>query len=71
LSCYRFVVDQFRFLLHAAAYWPLGVLRRELVVAEIEWMQMDTLRLVRNKIGGRVGELLTKAIGAEVLSYLA
>jgi hypothetical protein len=36
LSCCRFLANQFRLLLHAAAYWLLDVLRRKLVAAGIE-----------------------------------
>jgi hypothetical protein len=60
LSCHRFLANQFRLLLHAAAYWLMDVLRRKLVVAGVERMQLDTLRLSLIKIGGRVRELLTK-----------
>ena len=61
LSSHRFVANQFRLLLHAAAaYWLMDTLRRKLVVAGIERMQVDTLRLRLVKIGGRVRELLTK-----------
>jgi hypothetical protein len=60
LSCHRFWANQFRLLLHAAAYWLMDTLRRKLVVAGIERMQLDTLRLKLVKIGGRVRELLTK-----------
>ena len=60
LSCHRFVANQFRLLLHAAAYWLMDTLRRKLVAAGIERMQLDTLRLRLVKIGGRVRELLTK-----------
>jgi hypothetical protein len=60
LSCHRFWANQFRLLLHAAAYWLMDTLRRKLVVAGIERMQLDTLRLRLVKIGGRVRELLTK-----------
>ena len=28
LSCHRFIANQFRLLLHAAAYWLLDVLRK-------------------------------------------
>jgi hypothetical protein len=38
----------------------MDTLRRKLVVAGIERMQLDTLRLRLVKIGGRVRELLTK-----------
>ena len=60
LSCHRFLANQFRLLLHAAAYWLLDTLRRKLVAAGIERMQLDTLRLSLIKIGGRVRQLLTK-----------
>ncbi len=60
LSCHRFLANQFRLLLHAAAYWLLDTLRRKLVGVGIERMQLDTLRLSLIKIGGRVRQLLTK-----------
>jgi hypothetical protein len=60
LSCHRFLANQFRLFLHAAAYWLLDALRRKLVTAGIERMQLDTLRLKLIEIGGRVRQLLTK-----------
>jgi hypothetical protein len=60
LSCHRFWANQFRLLLHAAAYWLLDTLRSKLVAAGAERMQLDTLRLRLIKIGGRVRELLTR-----------
>ncbi len=60
LSCMRFWANQFRLLLHAAAYWLLDVLRRRLVEAGVRRMQLDTLRLLLIKIGGRVRQLLTR-----------
>lgn len=60
LSCMRFWANQFRLLLHAAAYWLLDELRRRLVGAGIRRMQLDTLRLYLIKIGGRVRQLLTR-----------
>jgi hypothetical protein len=60
LSCHRFIANQFRLLLHAAAYWLLDALRRKLVGGGGQRMQLDTLRLGLIKIGGRVRELLTK-----------
>jgi hypothetical protein len=60
LSCHRFVANQFRLLLHAAAYWLMDALRRKLVASGMRRMQLDTLRLRLIKIGGRVSELLTK-----------
>jgi len=61
LSCHRFISNQFRLLLHAAAYWLMDALRRKLVASGARRrMQLDTLRLSLIKIGGRVRELLTK-----------
>jgi hypothetical protein len=60
LSCHRFFANQFRLLLHAAAYWLLDDIRRRLVRAGVRRMQLDTLRLLLVKIGGRVRQLLTK-----------
>jgi Transposase DDE domain group 1 len=52
LSCHRFWANQFRLLLHAAAYWLLDTVRRLLVQAGTARMQLDTLRLRLVKIGG-------------------
>ncbi len=61
LSCHRFIANQFRLLLHAAAYWLLDTLRRRLLVAAgVRRMRLDTLRLLLIKIGGRVRQLLSK-----------
>lgn len=60
LSCHRFMANQFRLLLHAAAYWVMDTLRRKLVEVGVDRMQLDTLRLKLVKIGGRVRELMTK-----------
>jgi hypothetical protein len=60
LSCHRFLANQFRLLMHAAAYWLLDVLRSKLVKAGVERMQLDTLRLGLIKVGGRVRQLATK-----------
>jgi hypothetical protein len=60
LSCHRFFANQFRLILHAAAYWLLDALRRKLVEVGVRRMQLDTLRLLLIKIGGRVRQLLTK-----------
>ncbi|MBA2713758.1 MAG: IS1380 family transposase [Rubrobacteraceae bacterium] len=60
LSCHRFIANQFRLLLHAAAYWLMDILRRKLVGGGARRTQLDTLRLSLIKIGGRVRELLTK-----------
>ncbi len=60
LSCCRFIANQFRLLLHAAAYWLMDALRRKLIESGGRRMQLDTLRLRLVKIGGRVRELMTK-----------
>ena len=54
LSCHRFVANQFRLLLHAAAYWLLGTLRHTLVRAGAARMTLESVRLRVVKIGGRV-----------------
>lgn len=54
LSDHRFVANQFRLLLHAAAYWLLDTLRRWLMARRVPRLQLDTLRLRLLKIGGRV-----------------
>lgn len=56
LSCHRFWANQFRLLLHAAAYWLLDTVRRWLVAAQVARMTLDTLRLRLLKIGGWVWE---------------
>jgi hypothetical protein len=58
LSDCRFWANQFRLLLHAAAYWLLDTLRRWLCAQGYPPLQLDTLRLRLLKIGGRVRELL-------------
>jgi hypothetical protein len=60
LSCHRFIANQFRLLLHAAAYWLMDALRRKLVASGARRMELDTLRLSLVKIAGRVRELFTK-----------
>lgn len=60
LSCHRFWANQFRLLLHVAAYWLLDTLRRWLSLVQVPRMQLDTLRLRLIKIGGWVRELVTR-----------
>ena len=59
LSCHRFVANECRLFLHAAAYWLLDTLRRWLGRAGEPRMQLDTLRVRLLKIGGRVREWVT------------
>jgi hypothetical protein len=54
LSDHGFWANQFRLLLHAAAYWLLDTIRRWLVQVKVARMQLDTLRLRLLKIGGWV-----------------
>jgi hypothetical protein len=58
LSDHRFGANQFRLLLHAAAYCLLHTLRRWLAGTELAMAQFDTIRLRLLKIGGRVRERL-------------
>jgi hypothetical protein len=60
LSCHRFWANQFRLLLHAAAYWLLDTLRRRLARLGVPRLQLDTLRIRLLKIGGRVRQLATR-----------
>jgi hypothetical protein len=54
LSCRRFLANQFRLLLHAAAYALMFALRRLAHGTELAEAQMDTLRLRLLKIGAQV-----------------
>lgn len=54
LSCHRFWANQFRLLLHAAAYVLMLAIRSAARGTELENAQMDTLRLRLLKIGVRV-----------------
>jgi hypothetical protein len=55
LSCHRFMANQFRLLLHAAAYWLMDALRRKLIERGSRRMQLDTLRLrlIKNRWQGQ------------------
>jgi hypothetical protein len=57
LSDHRFGANQFRRLLHAAAYWLLDTIRRRLIKLREPRMRLDTLRLRLLTIGGRVWQL--------------
>ena len=56
-SCHRFEANQFRLLLHSAAYVLLETLRRE-VLRETQWAKatMETIQLRLLKLGARVQE---------------
>jgi len=59
LSDHRFWANQFRLLLHAAAYWLLDTLRRRLCARGHPPIQLDTLRLRLLKVGARIRELVS------------
>lgn len=56
LSCHRFWANQFRLLLHAAAYLLFQQLRQLLAGTELARAQVETLRLRLLKVGARVRE---------------
>jgi len=56
LSCHRFWANQFRLLLHAAAYVLMQAVRAGLAGTEFARAQVNTLRLVLLKVGARVKE---------------
>ena len=60
LSDHRFFANQFRLILHGAAYWLLDTLRRWLMQLGVPRMQLDTLRLRLIKVAGWVRQLLTR-----------
>jgi hypothetical protein len=60
LSCHRFLANQVRLLLHAAAYTLLHTLRIWLIAAGAERLTLETLRLRLLKIGGRVRQLASR-----------
>ena len=60
LSCHRFKANQFRLLLHTAAYCLFLLLRRHLENTELEAAQVQTIRLKLLKIGARVRQTARK-----------
>ena len=54
LSCHRFLANQMRLLLHAAAYVLMHTIRQLLGGTELAGAQFDTIRLRLLKIGARV-----------------
>jgi DDE family transposase len=69
-SCSRATANQFRLVLHTAAYWLLHTLRG-LAPRRSFWRQaqFDTLRLALIKVAGRVTELATRIRLALPSSY--
>lgn len=60
LSCHRFLANQVRLLLHAAAYTLLHTLRTWLVAAGSARLTLETLRVRLLKIGGRIRQLASR-----------
>ena len=56
LSCHRFWANQFRLLLHAAAYLLMQAMRAMLAGTELACAQVNTLRLRLLKVGARIKE---------------
>ncbi len=56
LSCHRFWANQFRLLLHAAAYLLMQAMRAALAGTELARAQVATLRLYLLKVGARIRE---------------
>ncbi len=69
-SCTRATANQFRLVLHTAAYWLLHTLRG-LAPKRSFWRdaQLDTIRLALIKVAGRVTELVTRIKVALPSSY--
>lgn len=56
LSCHHFWANQFRLLLHAAAYTLMQAMRAALAGTELACAQVSTLRLCLLKVGARICE---------------
>jgi hypothetical protein len=56
LSCHRFWANQFRLLLHAAAYVLMQAMRKLLAGTDLARAQVATLRLYLLKVGARLRE---------------
>jgi len=56
LSCHRFWANQFRLLLHAAAYVLMQTMRKLLAGTEFARAHVNTLRLYLLKVGARIRE---------------
>jgi len=53
-SCHKFLANQFRLLLHAAAFVLMQGLRRLLAGTELATAQVSTLRVKLLKVGARI-----------------
>jgi hypothetical protein len=59
-SCHRFVANQFRVLLHAAAFVLLSFIRQHLHGTQLAWAQVGTLRVKLLKLGVLVKETVRR-----------
>jgi len=59
-SCHSFLANQFRLLLHAAAFVLIAALRRLLSGTQMEKAQAGTLRVKLLKVGARLRETTRK-----------
>lgn len=62
LSCHRFWANQFRLLLHAAAYVLMQHMRSLLQTSELARAQVGTLRLRLLKVGARITESVRRVL---------
>jgi hypothetical protein len=62
LSCHRFWANQFRLLLHAAAYVLMQHMRSMLQDSELARAQVGTLRLRLLKVGARITESVRRVL---------
>ena len=62
LSCHRFWANQFRLLLHAAAYVLMQAMRASLAGTEFARAQVSTLRLRLLKVGARIRESMRRVL---------
>jgi len=61
-SCHRFLANQFRLLLHAAAFVLMRELRRQLEDTDLATARVQTLRLRLIKVGARVVESVRRVV---------
>jgi hypothetical protein len=62
LSCHRFWANQFRLLLHAAAYVLMQAMRAALAGTELARAQVTTLRLSLLRVGARIRESVRRVL---------
>lgn len=61
-SCHRFLANQFRLLLHAAAFVLMREIRRQLEDTDLATARVQTLRLRLIKVGARVVESVRRVV---------